>query len=203
MTHNIFFETMKLKDLAMIRSGLVLARKESKQKTKHTYALLNLKSIHPMGYIETNKLDVFWANDALNDVYLTQPGDVVVRLSIPYTAVCIDTSTQNLVVPSNFVVIRTDPHRLLPKFLFWYLNRAPIKRQIYENTTSNVLAAIKPSFFMELQIPDMDVCTQNCIAESYETAQKEIRLLHALAEAKEKYYEAVLDGALRGVPARG
>ena len=193
---------MMLRDLAMIRSGLVLARKESKQKSRHTYALLNLKSMQPCGDIETKMLDVFWTSEALNDAYLTQPGDVVVRLSMPYTAVCIDTLV-GIVVPSNFVIIRTVQSRLLPKFLFWYLNRAQIKRQIYENSAGNMLAAIRPSFFSELQIPDMDLCTQKCIADINETARKEIRLLHDLADAKEKYYEGVLDGVLRGVPARG
>ena len=184
---------MKLKDLATIRSGLVLARKESKQKTRHQYALLNLRSIHPDGHIEVKTLDVFWATENLDDIYLTQIGDIIVRLSIPYTAVCIDKSTRNLVIPSNFVTIRTDSPKLSPEFLFWYLNRAQIKRQIYENSAGNMLAAIKPSFFADLEIPDIDLQKQMQIAEIHNTARQEIKLLHDLAEAKEQYYAEILE----------
>lgn len=184
---------MKLKDLAIIRSGLVLARKESKQKSKHQYALLNLRSILPSGTIRMRTLDVFWATEALDDVYLSQIDDVIVRLSVPYTAVCIDKSTQDLVIPSNFAIIRTERSKILPEFLFWYLNRAQIKRQIYENTTSNMLAAIKPSFFADFELPDIDLRKQKRIAQIHRTARKEIKLLHDLADAKEQYYAGILE----------
>ena len=193
LPHNILNVQMKLKDLATIRSGLVLARKESMQKSKHQYALLNLRSIHPDGTIERKMLDVYWATEALDDVYLSQIGDVIVRLSVPYTAVCIEKSTRSLVIPSNFVIIRTNRIKLLPEFLFWYLNRTQIKRQIYENTTSNMLAAIKPSFFSDLELPDIDLQKQMQIAEIHNTARQEIKLLHDLAEAKEQYYAGILD----------
>lgn len=171
-----------------------MSRKESRQKSSHQYGLLNLRSIHPGGTIEMNLLDVFWAKENLDDVYLTQIGDVIVRLSVPYTAICIDKSTKGLVIPSNFVTIRTDSPRLLPEFLFWYLNRAQIKRQIYENSAGNMLAAIKPSFFADLEIPDIDLRKQKQIAEIHDTARKELRLLHDLADAKEQYYAGILDG---------
>ena len=187
---------MKLKDFANIRSGLVLARKESKQKTRHQYALLNLRSIHPSGTIERKTLDVFWATEALDDVYLSQIDDVIVRLSVPYTAVCIDKSMRNLVVPSNFVIIRTDRSKLLPEFLFWYLNRTQIKRQIYENSAGNMLAAIKRSFFADLEVPDIDLHKQKRIADIHDTARREIKLLHDLADAKEQYYAGILDGLI-------
>ncbi len=188
---------MKLKDFATIRSGLVLARKESKQKTRYQYTLLNLRSIHPGGTIGMKTLDVFWATEDLDNTYLTQPGDVIVRLSMPYTAVCIDKSTRNLVIPSNFVIIRTNQSKLLPDFLFWYLNRTQIKRQIYENTTSNMLAAIKPSFFADLELPDIDLQKQMQIADIHNTARQEIKLLHDLADAKEQYYAGILNGLIQ------
>ncbi len=193
LCHDIKNVQMKLKDLATIRSGLVLARKESKQKTTHQYTLLNLRSIHPGGHIGMKTLDVFWATEILDDAYLSQIGDVIVRLSVPYTAVCIDKSTRNLVIPSNFVTIRTNNDRLLPEFLFWFLNRAQTRRLFYENSGGNMMAAIKPSYFADLELPDIDLRKQKRIAEIHNTARKEIKLLHDLAEAKEQYYAGILD----------
>jgi restriction endonuclease S subunit len=194
---------MKLRELAKIRSGLVLARKESRQPSKHKYSLMNLRSIEQDGTIDVRKLDVFAAVERLADDYLAQVGDVIVRLSVPYTAVLIDRSTKGVVIPSNFVIIRTDTAKLLPEFLFWYLNRARIKREIYENSAGNMLAAIKPSYFGEIEVPEIGLREQKQIADIHGTARREVRLLRDLADAKEKYYEGVLDGALRGVPARG
>lgn len=194
---------MKLRELANIRSGLVLARKESRQPSKHKYSLMNLRSIEPDGTIDIRKLDVFSAVERLADEYLSQVGDVVVRLSIPYTAVYIDKSTKGLVIPSNFVIIRTDAAKLFPEFLFWFLNRATIKRELYENSAGNMLAAIKPSYFGEIEIPEIGLREQKRIAAIHGTACREVRLLRELADAKEMYYERVLDGALRGVRVGG
>ncbi len=180
-----------------------MARKESRQPSKHKYSLMNLRSIEQDGTIDVRKLDVFAAVERLADDYLAQVGDVIVRLSVPYTAVLIDRSTKGVVIPSNFVIIRTDTAKLLPEFLFWYLNRARIKREIYENSAGNMLAAIKPSYFGEIEVPEIGLREQKQIADIHGTARREVRLLRDLADAKEKYYEGVLDGALRGVPARG
>ena len=47
---------MKLGDMALVRSGLVLGRKQAREKTECRYPLLNLKSIHPSGYIDTTPI---------------------------------------------------------------------------------------------------------------------------------------------------
>lgn len=179
---------MRLGDIATVRSGLVLSRKESQERSAIRYPLLNLRSINQGGYIEVEQLDMFLAVEELSPEYLSQIGDIVIRLSIPYTAVLIDETTTGIVVSSNFVIIRTDLKELLPEYLVWLISTHQIKRAIYENTGGNMLGAIKARFFSELEIPRLPIDRQRRIADVNALARKEIRLLRQLADEKESYY---------------
>ena len=186
---------MKLGTIANVRSGLVLSRKQTREPSDIRYPLLNLRSINPGGYIDTDQLDVFDAKEWLSQEYLSQPGDVIVRLTAPYTAVCIDETTKGLVVSSNFVIIRTEPEVLLPEYLFWLLNTAEIKRSIYENSSSNMLGAIKAKYFSDFEISKLPIARQKQIASMNALALKETRLLRKLAEEKEHYYSLLISKA--------
>ncbi len=186
---------MKLGTIATVRSGLVLSRKQKREPSDIRYPLLNLRSINPGGYIDTNQLDVFDAVERLSQEYLSQPGDVIVRLTAPYTAVHIDEAAKGMVVSSNFVIIRTEPEILLPDYLFWLLNTPEVKRSIYENTSSNMLGAIKAKYFSDFEVPLLPVARQRQIADMNALALKETILLRKLAEEKERYYSLLIDKA--------
>lgn len=186
-------EKMKLSNAASVRSGLVLSRKQSREPTGIRYPLLNLRSINPVGYINEEEVDVFDATEQLSPEYLSQIGDVVIRLSAPYTAVLIDKSTAGMVISSNFVIIRTDRSILLPEYLFWLINTPNVKRSIYENSSSNMLGAIKAKFFSDFEIDLPPVLSQQRIAGMNELAMRETKLLHRLAEEKSRYYSMIID----------
>lgn len=184
---------MKLGDIATVRSGLVLSRKLSRVPTKYRYPLLNLRSIAPEGYIDNTFLDVYDAIERLAVDYLTQKNDVVIRLSAPYTSVLIDDETNGMLISSNFAVIRTDNKSISAEYLFWLLNTSKVKRQIFENTSSNMLGAIKPKFFADFEIDLLPMEDQKKIAALNKLARRERFLLTALAREKEKYYATVID----------
>jgi restriction endonuclease S subunit len=183
---------LRLGDVATVRSGLVLSRKQARGTTKHRYKVLNLSSVNPDGYIDIKKTDPYNAIEPLNREYLSQAGDVVIRLSKPYTAVLIDKNTSGMVISSNFAIIRPDPSRILPEYLYWLLNTPKINRLIFENTTSNMLGAIKPRYFADFEVDSLSIENQEKIAELNRLAQREYRLLNKLAEAKEKYYSRAI-----------
>lgn len=184
---------MNLKDVAAVRSGLVLARKQANGTTQYQYRLLNLKAVNPGGYLDLEQIEIFNATEPLNPEYLTHAGDLVIRLSIPYTAVLIDTHTENMVIPSSFVVVRTNRNQLLPEYLFWLLNTEKVRQQIYENATGNMLGAIKPSFFRDFRFALLTLADQKKIAELNSLAHRETTLLRELAAEKEKYYAHMID----------
>ena len=143
---------VKLSDWAEIRSGLVLARKQSTSPTQNNYKLLTLKSINPKGYIEEDLLDDYFAIDRLNENYISQMGDIVVRTSSPYTAVLIDKETQGIVVSSYFTIIRSNKNMLKPEYLYWLLNNEETFKTIQKNNFGNILGSIRPQFFSDLEV---------------------------------------------------
>lgn len=186
---------MKLGNIATVRSGLVLSRKQAREASDIRYPLLNLRSINSGGYIDVEQLDVFTAADYLSPEYLSQIGDVIIRLSAPYTAVLIDEATADMVVSSNFVIIRTDRRELLPEYLYWMINTPKVKRSIYENTSSNMLGAIKAKYFSDFEIPPLPIAKQQLIADMNALALKETMLLRQLADEKERYYGLLIGRA--------
>ncbi len=188
---------MKLGNIATVRSGLVLSRKQAREPSNIRYPLLNLRSINPGGYIEADQLDVFDAAEYLSPEYLSQVGDVIVRLTAPYTAILIDKVTAGMVISSNFVIIRADRRELLPEYLFWLINTPKVKRSIYENTSSNMLGAIKAKYFSDFEVPFLPIAKQQQIAAMNELALKETKLLRQLADEKECYYRLLIDRAYK------
>ena len=183
---------MKLGDITTVRSGLVLSRKAARETDGICYPLLNFKAIDDSGHIDPEELDVYRAEKVLAPEYLTHAGDVVVRLTAPYTAVLIDPQTEGLVISSNFIVIRADKRYVLPSYLYWLLNTQKFKHKIYENATSNVLGAVKARFFADYTWASVTIEDQQTIAELNRLAQQEVHLLHCLAREKEKYYAAAI-----------
>ena len=179
---------MKLGNIAAVRSGLVLSRKQARESTGIRYPLLNLRSINAGGYVEVDQLDVFDATEYLSLDYLSQVGDVIIRLSAPYTAILIDEATAGMVVSSNFVIVRTDHRELLPEYLYWLINTPEVKRSIYENTSSNMLGAIKAKYFVDFEVPHLSLSKQQKIADINALAMKESQLLRRLVVEKERYY---------------
>ena len=184
---------MMLGNVAQVRSGLVLARKQARERTAYRYPLLNLKCIHPSGYIDTDLCEMFDSVECLNPEYLTHKGDVVVRLTIPYTAVLITDDLEGYVIPSSFVVIRSDRSVMLPEYLIWLLNSQKVKKQMYEGAVSNMLGAVKPRYFAEYEIDEIPIPRQRILADLNQLAKREAQLLAKLAADKERYYDHILN----------
>ena len=184
---------VRLGDVATVRCGLVLSRKQSPTPTDARYRLLNLRSINADGCVEMAMLDEYYAVESLSSEYLSQVGDVIVRLTAPYTAILIDEETAGMVVSSNFVIIRPNPRQLISGYLAWLLNTRTAKRVIFENTSSNMLGAINPKYFacMEVALPSID--RQSAIADLNALALKEGRLLRRLADEKKRYCDLIIN----------
>jgi restriction endonuclease S subunit len=186
---------MRLGDIATVRSGLVLARKQAKTASAYQYPLLNLRGVKSDGSLDHSMLETFAASKCLKPEYLTHTGDVVVRLTTPYTAILIDEQTEGIVIPSSFAIIRADRSYVLPEYLFWLLNTPKVRQQIYENTTGNMLSSVKPSYFNDFRVDNLPIEKQQMIAVLNETARREVRLLAELAAEKEIYYARIIDQA--------
>lgn len=187
-------EIKKLSDLAIVKTGLVLSRKIAEGKTNATYEYpqLNLKSINEDGSIHRNELECFKSAEELTGNYLTQPNDIIVRLTYPHTAVLINEEYQNIVISSHFCLIRINSETILPEFLYWYLNSDFVKSQVNKNISSAAFIAVKPGFYSDLILNLPPIHQQKLIGEYFCMAQKEIRLLESLVAQKTTFNKIIL-----------
>ena len=184
---------MKLEDLALVRSGLVLGRKQAKEQSQYCYPLLNLRSIQLDGSVDVSSCETFYSTEWLNPEYITHQDDIVIRLTAPYTAVLITAKLEGYIIPSSFIVVRTRKDALLPEYLAWLLNSQLSKKQIYDGAATNILGGIKPRFFAEIDIDPLPIEQQRVITNLGTLAQRETQLLRDLAAEKEKYYDYTIN----------
>lgn len=186
---------MRLNELATINTGLVTARKQDKKPTDDSikYKMLNLKAIHEKGYINDNLLEVFWAKERIKLGYLTQLGDIVVRLTTPFTAILIDEEHTGLIIPSHFVVIRSDLERILPEYLEWLLNTDKVRQELQQNLNSTTIGTVKPMAYAALNIAFIPLEDQKKIGELYQLSKKELHLLNQIMGQKELYYKEAIN----------
>ena len=187
---------MQLNKIADVRSGLVITRKQATQPEDAvcTYQLLNLKAVTDSGSIDRAALLPFHATEQLADRYLTHSGDIIVRISEPYTAVCITEDTAGLLVPSHFVIVRTETEKALPEYVAWYLNRDRIRKK-FRLSCAGVLLQIKPSTVAETEIKLPDLDKQQQIVKLNQLAQTELALLEKQFALKQLYYKKLIEKA--------
>ena len=194
-------EKLRLDELAIIRTGLVTARKQAKYDSEIVaeYQLLNLKAINAKGYIEEGSLEKLSATERLKADYLTQPKDVIVRLTYPYTAVIIEESQAGWLIPSHFVIIRCCENKILPEYLYWLLNTEKVKNELQQNVSSAMIGNVKPKSYADLDIELLLLEEQRRIAELHMLAQKELRLLDRIIVQKEAYYSCAIEKIQKGM----
>lgn len=196
---------MRIDNFALVRSGLLLARKEAdpKDSTGRKYMRLNIRSLGEDGEIDRNGLTVFYSQEELKKDYLTCRGDILVRLTSPYTAVMIDRYTAGLVITSHFVLIRINSENVAPEYLYWYLCTDFVKRECLKNCLGGILGNIKPGFFKDLDIPLVSPNRQRLIANLYLEAEKIQRLAKRLLEQERLLSKIVIDEEILGKINRG
>lgn len=190
---------MRLKELYSITTGIVAKRKEAAPGTSgHKYKFMTLRSIGEDGYLELDELDEFYGSKDIGEKYLTKRGDIIVRLSAPFTAIAIVEGQENIVVPSLFAILRSESDQVLAEYTALYLNSDIIKRQQVKDASGSVLQIIRTSAIKDYDIEIMELDQQRKIVEINKLISKENRLLVDLIESKKKYNKAIINRLLNG-----
>ena len=183
-------------DVATIRTGVVTARKKRNESSisSYQYQMLNLKCITTEGYINKEYVENYESALPLKLEYLTQMGDILVRLSAPYTAVLIqDQSACGLVIPSHFAIIRANSRIVLPEYVYWTLGREKINTQIRQNSSgSTAFGTISSGLIANLPIRLLPIEKQRVLGELLKLSEREQELLYRLAKQKEKYNKELI-----------
>lgn len=188
---------MTISEIAAVRTGLVTARKkkEASSSCTYNYRLLNLKCISNEGYINESYIESYELSSELKEDYLTQMGDILVRLSTPYTAVLIERPELcGIVVPSHFAIIRVDKRFASPEYIYWSLNRDKNRITMMQNSSgSTAFGTISSGLIASLPITLLPLNEQNIMGNLLRLTEREQELLNKLAEEKKVYNTLLLN----------
>jgi len=186
---------MKLINMSEVQTGLVLVRKrtDAKEKDIHKYRMLTLKSFEPRGWVNEGEMDVFFSKEKLENKYLTNKGDIIIRLTTPYTAICINDKQEGLVIPSNFAIIRLKKQIYIPEFVALFLNSEIIEKKFFKSSISTTIPLIKTKHLREIDISDIPLAVQQKIVELNQLQVKEKILLSCLMKEKDKFAKASIN----------
>lgn len=190
---------MKLKDMITVRTGLLVTRKVAREDSAYIYSQLTLKSFRPQCSLDITELAEFKSSSVLDQRYLTQIGDVIMRLTWPYTAVLIDESTSGIVVSTNFLILRQEQEVFYPEYLYWLMNSKGIKRELERGATSEMMGGVRPQMIGELPIHPIPMEQQRKIGTLYALSAKEQLLLQQLQQEKLKYNQWAIETAQRNM----
>ena len=186
---------MELINMSEVQTGLVLVRKRADaiDKDAHKYRMLTLKSFEPQGWVNEGELNVFFSKEKLENKYLTIKGDVIIRLTTPYTAICINDNQEGLVIPSNFAIIRLKGQIFIPEFVALFLNSEIIEKKFFKSSISTTIPLIKTKHLRDVDIPEKPLAIQKKIVELNQLQIKEKMLLSSLMKEKEKLAKASIN----------
>lgn len=184
---------MKLGEISEIRTGLVLSRKQSKSDAGIDYHVLTLSSIEKEGRINLNTIENFKSVTELDNKLLTKQGNIIIRLSNPYTAVYIKEEYENILMPSLIASIEINSKDFLPEYIQIFLNSENCKERLRKEANGTVIVTVNTKILKELEIPELPIWKQKDLIEYENSYYTEKKLTEQILELKEKEFQMVLD----------
>lgn len=190
---------MKFGSAFNISIGMVLARKKAKEYdgSECSYKVLTLKCVNDIGEIDKENVEDFISKQQVEDSYLTQKGDIIIRLTEPYSTIYIDEINQGLLIPSNFGIIRAKDNAYHMEFIKYYLNSAKGKREIKKSAAGSTLASISIANLKELEIKNYDLQTQEKFIATNKLFEKEKKLINELLEQRNQQLDGIINELLK------
>lgn len=206
---------LKLKDIANIQMGLVLSRAGAKQLelikqdvaekvsqiNAYNYSVITLRSINDYGNLDSSQCDNFISKGKLTDRYLTLKNDILVRLFTPIKSCLITEEDTNIVIPSQFAVVRIKEqflNKILPEYLQLVMQNNDFTNQIQKIEEGFQLRSIRTSSIenVEINIPSIENQLK-FIAISKLMKRKE-ELLSELSDQQKKQNSIILEKLIKG-----
>lgn len=178
---------MKLKEISSIRTGAVLSRLSGSGKEVRA---ITLKALDADGHLDCHSFETVVVDVKAKDDYFAQAGDVLIRLTAPYTATVISEENAGAVVSSHYAIIRCK-ESINPWYLFWWLKQ---NRDLFykEASGSVLLGTISSNVIAEMSINVVPFEQQKQIAELILTSRRERELVIKLIEQRNKLINAAV-----------
>jgi restriction endonuclease S subunit len=186
---------VSLKDTAEITSGLVINRFIKQKKSSFLnkpskYYHVTTKSVQD-NKINLELLEEFESSKMIDERYLLKKGDVLMKLTPPYSAAMVDFVQKNIVFPQNFAVIRTHKN-FDSEYLSHILNSKNVQNQLQRVVEGGALPIIKISSLNEIKIRFITLDLQQKYAKLLSLLLKRKELKKRTIELEELLTEDIL-----------
>lgn len=186
-------ENTTLSEIFEINTGLVLSRKESKTDAYIAYKQISLKSINDEGFILESELEEFRSQEEIKSKYITKIGDIVIRLTTPYTVVSITKETEGLLVNSYCAILRSKFSNISSKYIAIYLNSGKLIEQFRKEAIGSIVQIIKISSLKNYVIDYIpNEKKQIEVVKLNELLQEEILIYEELLEEKYLFKKGII-----------
>lgn len=125
------------------------------------------------------------------DHKLTQKDDIIFRLVYPNKMLYVDETLENLLVPSQMCIIRTNKEKIDSGFLIWYLSSDLCKEQLQLNVAGSSIQKISVNALRKIILPNISLEKQKQIRQLIELWKKEKKVLNDIMINKEKLYNCI------------
>jgi len=187
---------VKLSYICTIKTGLVLHRKKAAtyDDVQIHYKLLSLKAFNNSTSLDSDYIDAFMASEELDSSYISQVGDIVVRLRAPIQAVYIDEDSKGLIVPSLMSIIRLKDDTMIDaEYLAYYLNSSEVQRPLKKKIKGTTIPMVKTTDLNDIDVVLPPIQVQKDLVAYLKLSEKEIHLLEKLKEKKVNLSKELLD----------
>ena len=179
----------KLKDIALVQMGLSF-RSRIEPDANGNVAVIQMRDLTE-DKLDYRTLTTFNINN-INERHLVQCKDLIFRSrGKTTTATIIDRELGRAVVAAPLFIIRATSEKVLPEYLYWFINLSSSQAFLHSRATGTAMIMIGKSALDALEIPLPNLETQARIVALADLLNKEQRLMKNLAEQKEKLVKAI------------
>lgn len=193
---------VRLGKIAKINVGLVLSRYGEKQKEcwitsdeladKAIYKSVTLRAISDDGALNISECDTFEVTEKIPFQYFTQKDDILMRSFSPIKVGLVAKEQENLIVPSQFAIIRVDSEQILVEYLFVLMQQPYFCNQIERASKGSQLKTLSVSSLADMELSIPDIQTQKKIIDFYKLVQQQKAIESKLQNCKDLYFKEIL-----------
>ena len=129
----------------------------------------------------------------------TQEGDVVIKLSAPFTTAPVPADYADIFIPSSCAVLRFTPEareRFLPSYVSGFLNLGPIADSIRGQAAGSKALIINSNIIGEFDIPLLPYDQQEKLAALVQARIDKVRARREMEQLEERIVQAAFADAL-------
>lgn len=148
------------------------------------YYQTTLKSLDD-NKIDPNLFETIEVEKDINNRYLLKKGDIIMKISPPFSAAVIDFNCENLIGSSHFAIIRVN-EEFDSEYLSFILNGKHVRRQLMRLIEGGSLSIIKISYLNEVKIRTRDKSEQKRYAKLFSLLMKRKELKTRVIEIEDE-----------------